>query len=222
MRLTTSSCRLGGIISARMKRWPLSGSTVGCVIGLPAFADGPVWCRKRSRWSTPPSHCLPPTTSIEQRQNSPCHCLLNTLRHRRSETDFTRHRTLPFPVVLLFLLNLVKGALQRELDDFFQVLHGTDVAERAVTKSALCAARQKRKPSAVSDLNRHLVRRWGHEVAVRRWHGLDVRAIDGSTLRLPDTPSPRSVRWSPPTALRRPWRGSPSSTIHSTASFSTP
>ena len=30
-------------------------------------------CRKRSRWSTPPSHCLPPTTSIEQRQNSPCH-----------------------------------------------------------------------------------------------------------------------------------------------------
>jgi hypothetical protein len=49
-------------------------------------------------------------------------------RHRRSETDFTRHRNLPFPVVLLFLLNLVKGALQRELDDFFQVLHGTDVA----------------------------------------------------------------------------------------------
>src|SRR4051794_23607868 len=79
MRLTTSSCQLGGIISARMKRWQLSGSTVGYVIGLPAFVDGPVWCRKRSRWSTPPSHCLPPTTSIEQRQNSPCHCLLNTL-----------------------------------------------------------------------------------------------------------------------------------------------
>src|SRR3954470_24139692 len=39
----------------------------------------PVWCRKRSRWSTPPSHCLPPITSIEQRQNSPCHYLLNTL-----------------------------------------------------------------------------------------------------------------------------------------------
>jgi fido (protein-threonine AMPylation protein) len=25
---------------------------------------------------------LPPTTSIEQRQNSPCHCLLNTLPFR--------------------------------------------------------------------------------------------------------------------------------------------
>src|SRR5687768_8331214 len=79
MGLTTRSCRLGGTLSARMKRWRLSGSTVVCVIGLPAFADGPVLCRKRSTWSTPPSHCLPPTTSIEQRQNSPCHCLLNTL-----------------------------------------------------------------------------------------------------------------------------------------------
>src|SRR3954466_5190055 len=79
MRLTTPSCRLGGTILARMKRWPLSGSTVGCVIGLPAFGDGPVWCRKRSRWSMPPSRCLPPTTLMEQRQNSPCHCLLNTL-----------------------------------------------------------------------------------------------------------------------------------------------
>src|SRR5688500_3020304 len=79
MRLTTSSCRLGGTISARMKRWQLSGSTVGCAIGLPDFGDGPVWCRKRSRWSTQPSHCLPPTTSMEQRQNSPCHWFLNTL-----------------------------------------------------------------------------------------------------------------------------------------------
>src|SRR3954463_1425738 len=44
----------------------------------------PVWCRKRSRWSTPPSHCLPPITSIEQRQNSPCHWLLNALSIRVS------------------------------------------------------------------------------------------------------------------------------------------
>src|SRR5688500_17094858 len=80
MGLTTRSCRLGGTISGRMKQWQLSGSTVGCATGLPASGDGPALCRKRARWSTPPSHCLPPTTSIEQRQNSPCHCLLNTLR----------------------------------------------------------------------------------------------------------------------------------------------
>src|SRR3954447_4064195 len=88
MRLTTSSCRLGGTISARMKRWPLSGSTVGCVIGLLAFADAPVWCRKRSRWSTPPLHCLPPTTSMEQQQNSPCHCVFNTLFRSTDQLGF--------------------------------------------------------------------------------------------------------------------------------------
>jgi hypothetical protein len=90
--------------------------------------------------------------------------------------------------VVVFLINLIKGAVQRELDEFFQVLHGTDVAERAVTKSAFCAARQKLKPSAFIDLNRHLVRRWYHDAPARRWRGLEVRAIDGSTLRLPDTP----------------------------------
>jgi hypothetical protein len=90
--------------------------------------------------------------------------------------------------VLLFLLNLIKGALQRELDEFFQVLHCTDMAERVVTKSALCAARQKLQPTAFIELNRHLLRRWTHAATVRRWRGLDVRAIDGSTLRLPDTP----------------------------------
>ena len=90
--------------------------------------------------------------------------------------------------MLLFLLNLVKGALQRELDDFFQVLRNADVAERAVTKSAFCAARQKLKPSAFIDLNQDLVRRWYRDAPVRRWRGLDLRAVDGSTLRLPDTP----------------------------------
>ena len=90
--------------------------------------------------------------------------------------------------MLLFLLNLIKGAHQRELDQFFQVLSPGDVAERVVTKSAFCAARQKLKSSAFIELNRHLVRRWYHDAPVRRWRGFDLRAIDGSTLRLPDTP----------------------------------
>src|SRR3954453_3705967 len=94
MRLTTSSCRLGGTISARMKRWPLSGSTVGWFIGLPAFADAPVWCRKRSRWSTPQLHCLPPTTSMEQQQNSPCHCVFNTLGNSMDWVE----ANLPYPL----------------------------------------------------------------------------------------------------------------------------
>src|SRR6185436_14291416 len=60
--------------------------------------------------------------------------------------------------------------------------------ERVVTKSAFCAARQKLNPTAFIELNRHLVRRWYHDAPVQRWRGLDLRAIDGSTVRLPDTP----------------------------------
>lgn len=90
--------------------------------------------------------------------------------------------------MVVFLLNLIKGALQCELDQFFQVLSPGDVAERVVTKSAFCAARQKLKSSAFIELNRHLVRRWYHDAPVRRWRGFDLRAIDGSTVRLPDTP----------------------------------
>jgi hypothetical protein len=84
---------------------------------------------------------------------------------------------------------------------------------------------------AFIELNRHLLRRWCHEATVRRWHGLDVRAVDGSTVRsmarpcaCPTRPTllPRSARWSRLTAHRRLWRGSPRSAIRSTASFSTP
>ena len=90
--------------------------------------------------------------------------------------------------MVVFLINLIKGALQRELDQFFQVLSPGDVAERVVTKSAFCAARQKLNPTAFIELNRHLVRRWYHDAPVQRWRGFDLRAIDGSTVRLPDTP----------------------------------
>ena len=90
--------------------------------------------------------------------------------------------------MVVFLINLIKGGLQRELDQFFQVLSPGDVAERVVTKSAFCAARQKLNPTAFIELNRHLVQRWYHDAPVQRWRGFDLRAIDGSTLRLPDTP----------------------------------
>jgi hypothetical protein len=139
-------------------------------------------------------------------------------RHRRSKTDFTRHRTLSFPIV--FLLNLIKGALQRELDQFFQVLSPGDVAERVVTKSAFCAARQKLNPTAFIELNRHLVQRWYHDAPVQRWRGFDLRAIDGSTVRLPDTPEAIAQFGQMFPVIPPLWRGS--RRTRSTASSSMP
>jgi hypothetical protein len=89
--------------------------------------------------------------------------------------------------VVILLLNFLKGAVQRELDEFFQILRQTDVAERVVGKSAFCAARKKLKPSAFVELNDHLVRQWYRQAPVERWRGLDLRSVDGTTLRLPAT-----------------------------------
>ena len=72
--------------------------------------------------------------------------------------------------------------MDRSLDQFYQVLSPGDVAERVVTKSAFCAARQKLKSSAFIELNHHLVQRWYHDAPVRRWRGFDLRAIGGSAL----------------------------------------
>jgi len=69
-------------------------------------------------------------------------------RHRQSAQDFTRHRCLPFGVVVMFLLNLIKRSLQDELDQFFNLEEGAAVAPRTVTKSAFSQARQKLKAEA--------------------------------------------------------------------------
>lgn len=109
-------------------------------------------------------------------------------RQRRFPKDFTRQRCLPFGVMILFLLNLVKRALQDELDEFFNLDSGAAVAARLVTKSAFSQARQKLKAEAFVELNDVQVDYFYHQFASQTWHGLRLLAVDGSTARLPDTP----------------------------------
>ena len=108
-------------------------------------------------------------------------------RHRRFPKDFTRQRCLPFVVVILFLLNVVKRALQDELDEFFKLDSGTAVAARVVTKSAFSQARQKLKAEAFVELNSVQVNYFYDHFAYRTWHGLRLLAVDGSTALLPAT-----------------------------------
>jgi len=109
-------------------------------------------------------------------------------RHRRSATDFVRDCILTFQNVLLIHVNLMKSSLQTELDNYFKVLSNADFVERVVTKSAFSAARNKLKPSAFVELNSYLMQLIGRAFTPKRWHGLNLRAVDGSTLRLLDTP----------------------------------
>lgn len=109
-------------------------------------------------------------------------------RHRRSEKDFTRKRCLTFVIVVTFLLNLVKRALQDELDEFFKLLNGKEVAVRTVTKSAFTQARKKLKYEAFVELNQAQVAHFYDHFEPHTWHGFRLLAVDGSTSELPNTP----------------------------------
>lgn len=112
-------------------------------------------------------------------------------RHRRQAQDFTRQRSLPFLVVIFTLINMLKRALQDELDEVFRLFRGTDVAERCVTKSAFSQARQKLNHTAFIELNQaqvqHVYAHWAHQ----RWQGRRLLAIDSSLVDVPNTPANR-------------------------------
>jgi hypothetical protein len=108
-------------------------------------------------------------------------------RHRRSEKDFTRQRCLTFLIVLCFLLNMIKRALQDELDEFFTLLSGGDLARRQVSKSAFTQARKKLKHTAFIEMNKAQVRYFYDHFAPQKWHGFRLLAFDGSMADLPHT-----------------------------------
>jgi hypothetical protein len=109
-------------------------------------------------------------------------------RHRRAKKDFTRERCLPFVIMVTFLLNMVKRALQDELDEFFKLLNQQDVAVPIVTKSAFSQARKKLKYEAFVELNQTQVDYFYERFEYQTWHGLRLLAVDGSTSQLPRTP----------------------------------
>ncbi len=110
------------------------------------------------------------------------------VRHRETGKDFTRERCLTFIILIIFLLNLLKRSQQDELDEFFKLLNGTEVAARVVTKSALTQARKKLKYGAFVELNRVQIDYFYQFLQPLTWNGWRLLAVDGSTLQVPNTP----------------------------------
>ena len=109
-------------------------------------------------------------------------------RHRFRSQDFTRRRFLPLPRLIWFMLGVVKGALQPELDRFFEGLGGLGGVARTVTKAAFSIARRKLHFGAFVDINRVAIKTFYTHQPIRRWHGLRLLAVDGSTALLPRSP----------------------------------
>lgn len=105
--------------------------------------------------------------------------------NRVSDNDFTRKRKLPFVKLVLFMLNLVKQTLQKELTQFMNLFSST--TDKHITKSAFCQSRLKLKPKAFVELNDLLVHEFYTDNVFMKFKGFRLLAIDGSTLVLPNS-----------------------------------
>src|SRR3989344_3356773 len=102
---------------------------------------------------------------------------------RASEKDFTRDRKLPFKSLILFMLNIIKQTLQKELTHFIS-LFGGEKAD-SITKSAYCQSRMKLKHTGFIELNDVILKKFYTSCSFKKWNNFIVLGIDGSTLSLP-------------------------------------
>jgi len=109
-------------------------------------------------------------------------------RHRQKKTDFTRSRLLPFTSLILYLCNFTKSSYQTELNKLFKIVTGSTVAKQVVSKAALCKARKKLKYEAFVDLNEQTTEYFYQHFNPATWCGFFLKAIDGSTIKLPNFP----------------------------------
>jgi hypothetical protein len=109
-------------------------------------------------------------------------------RHRVRPEDFTRHRQLTFPVLMLFILQKTIKSIQRHLHEFLDELAQGEIFE-PVTTGAVTHARAKLKDSAFIELNRDCVLPavYGSERPIQRWRGHRLFGVDSSLVRLPDS-----------------------------------
>lgn len=105
-----------------------------------------------------------------------------------------RRRRLPMEQVTLLVVGM---ALMRDRP-IAEVARTLEVAlpagsSRTTAPSALVKARQRLGAEPLEWLFGHTAAQWGQDSAARdTWRGLDLYAVDGSTLRVPDTDANRS------------------------------
>ena len=98
--------------------------------------------------------------------------------------DFTRQRTLTFPVVMTFLLSGLQSAVQSELDRFFANLDNRADSKRKGTAQAFSKARYKIRQHVFVWVNQQLMALVAQHLPIPLWQGLRVVAGDGSDVRL--------------------------------------
>ena len=107
-------------------------------------------------------------------------------RNRFDNKNFTRKRKMSFVQMIVFMLNLVKQTLQKELTHFIEIISKKD---KNITKSAFSQSRMKLKHTAFIELNGVLLEDFYTDNDIDLWRGFRLLAIDGVKLQLPNSPS---------------------------------
>jgi hypothetical protein len=108
-------------------------------------------------------------------------------RHRVRPQDFTRHRQLTFPLLMLFILQKSLKSIKNHLTEFLDSLAPGEMFE-SPQAGAVTHARAKLKDSAFIELNRDCVlpAAYDSERPVLRWRGHRLLGVDSSSMRLPN------------------------------------
>ena len=113
-------------------------------------------------------------------------------RHRLNRKFFTRNRKLDFPGIIYFLLRLPQKSLSSEMADYVSAFL-TSASIQRISKQAFSSARQKISFSAFQELLDFSYMRLRCFCANPIfWYGHAVKAIDGTTVRVPNTPENRT------------------------------
>jgi hypothetical protein len=111
---------------------------------------------------------------------------------RQKATDFTRTRILTFPVLAVFLMNMLTKTIHVELHRFLKLLTGQTPAV-TVSQQAFSQARQKLSEQTFVRLGECLVEEFYTENTYATWQGYRLIGIDGSTVQLPDSEAIRQA-----------------------------
>jgi hypothetical protein len=108
-----------------------------------------------------------------------------------STTSFIRERVLTLKCTVMLIINGLKRSLQIELQNFFE--HCSQGL--SCSKQAFCDQRVKLKPEFFHDLNQVLVSNFyrSYQEHVKRWKGMLLWAVDGSSVPLPETEDLKSA-----------------------------
>jgi hypothetical protein len=92
---------------------------------------------------------------------------------------------MPFASLLIFLACLRNRSMQSELNAFLDANDANSI--QSIDASTLFKARLKLAPSAFAEINHHCLDFFREHGNFKLWNGFELIAVDGTTLRVPDT-----------------------------------